>query len=64
MEHDMADFQLPLRQFANLCGLKFEGMVYTGGYNLARKEQDKNKQETAPLNMLETLITKINQAKQ
>ena len=64
MEHDMADFQLPLRQFANLCGLKFEGMVYTGGYNLARKEQDKNKQETAAAEHAETLITKINQAKQ
>lgn len=62
MGHSMEEFQLPLRQFAKLCGLNYEGIVYSGGYNLARKVQDKDKQEKEAAEHAEKLVEKIKKA--
>lgn len=44
MNYPMEVFQIPLQQFANLCGMDFAGMVHTGGYNLGRREAERDKQ--------------------
>ena len=44
MSYPMELFQIPLQQFAKLCGMDFAGMVYTGGYNLGRREAERTKQ--------------------
>lgn len=59
MNHSMIDFQLPLIQFADLCGLDFGGLVYSGGYNLGRRDQEHDKQVEQARLHAKRLIDKI-----
>ena len=55
-------YQLPLQQLANLCGMDFCGMVYTGGYNLMRKVADKDLHVQKAQEHAKVLVRKINSA--
>lgn len=59
MNYTMDDFQLPLVQFANLCGMDFMGLVYTGGYNLGRRSQEREQQIAKAKIHARKLIEKI-----
>lgn len=59
MNHTMYDFQLPLIQFADLCGMDFNGLVYTGGYNLGRRDQEHDQQVAQARIHARRLIEKI-----
>lgn len=59
MNHRMMDFQLPLIQFADLCGLDFNGLVYSGGYNLGRREKEQDLQRADAKAHVQKLIEKI-----
>lgn len=62
MNHKMIDFHLPLIQFADLCGMDFEGLVYSGGYNLGRRDQERNLQIANAKDHARKLIEKIKTA--
>ena len=59
MNYPMEMFQIPLQQFANLCGMEFAGMVYTGGYNLGRRETERDKQMEQAKAHARKLVEKI-----
>ena len=60
--YPMDVYQLPLQQLADLCGMDFCGMVYTGGYNLMRKVADKDLHIQKAQGHAKILIEKINNA--
>ena len=55
-------YQLPLVQLADLCGMDFGGMVYTGGYNIMRKVADKDLHVQKAQEHSKMLIEKIKNA--
>ena len=59
MNYPMEVFQIPLQQFAALCGMDFAGTVYTGGYNLGRREAERDKQTAQAKAHARTLAEKI-----
>ena len=60
--YPMDVYQLPLVQLANLCGMDFCGMVYTGGYNIVRKFADKDLHIQKAQEHAKVLIEKIKTA--
>ena len=62
MGYPMEVYQLPLVQLADLCGLDFCGMVYTGGYNIMRKFDDKDLHVKKAQEHAKFLIEKIKAA--
>ena len=58
----MEIYQLPLLQLAELCGMDFGGMVYTGGYVLLRKYADKELHIQMAKDHAQILIGKIREA--
>ncbi|MBQ6738921.1 MAG: NAD(P)H-dependent oxidoreductase [Synergistaceae bacterium] len=62
MGYPMGVYQLPLLQLADLCGMDFCGMVYTGGYNIMRKVADKDLHIQKAQEHAKVLIEKINNA--
>lgn len=60
--YPMDVYQLPLVQLADLCGMDFSGMVYTGGYNIMRKVADKDLHTQKAQEHAKILIEKINNA--
>ena len=59
MNYPMEIYQLPLQQLAELCGMNFGGMVYTGGYNIMRKVIDRDIHVQQAKDHAKTLIAKI-----
>lgn len=62
MNYPMDVYQLPLVQLADLCGMDFSGMVYTGGYNIMRKFDDKDLHVKKAQEHAKVLIEKIKNA--
>ena len=60
--YPMDVYQLPLVQLADLCGMDFSGMVYTGGYNIMRKVADKDLHIQKAQEHAKILIEKIKSA--
>lgn len=61
--YPIEDFLPPLKQFANLCGMKWSGHVYTGGLSyINRNDDDKIEQmRTKAISHSERLVKQINE---
>ena len=59
MGYPMDIYQLPLKQLADLCGMDFCGMVYTGNYNIMRKVADRDLHVKQAQEHAKVLIEKI-----
>lgn len=62
MNYPMETFQVPLKQFANLSGMDYAGMVYTGGYNLGRRTQERDQQIQMAKEHAKQLVERIREA--
>ena len=45
MGHDIEEFMIPVQAACNLCGMKFDGIVFTGGVSYALRNEPGMKEE-------------------